>query len=385
MLNYKNINFEPLAAYLESLIEFGFPSYDCMVFQNHECIFSKKNGFSDIKNKIPISDSSLYYFYSLTKLLTSVSALQLVENGSLKLDDYVYKYIPSFKNQKIKINGNLIESTKQIKIINLLTMTSGVGYGYWDRTIKSYLKETGDSNTVNVVSAFGKSTLEFVPGEKWCYGFSMDIIAAIIEIVSGLSFPLYVKKYIFDPLEMNDSAFRIYDKTRLATLYEFDDEEKYLLDFDGIEFELGADYYSGGGGLISTTYDYAVFADALACDGESKNGYHLLKPESVKEMNKNHLDQNTLCYFRKFGDGQYIPYGYGFGVRTRMNKDNTSFGPIGEFGWGGASGSLVFIDPTRHLSLIYSQHCLNNHEERVLPRLRDSFFYSIECYENLNR
>ncbi len=385
MSKYSNVDFEKLNIYLNSLIDYGFPSFDCIVMHNHEMIYRNYKGFSDIEKKICISNDNLYYFYSLTKLITAVSALQLAEKGLLKLDDYVYKYIPTFFNQKVNIDGEIVDSPQQIKIIDLLTMTSGVGYGYWDKTIKNYLCETGDSSTYNVVSAFGKSVLEFIPGKKWCYGFSMDIVAAIIEYVSGLLFSDYVKKFIFDPLCMNDSSFRIDDISRLAKLYEFDDDNKCLFPVNQIEFDLGKNYCSGGGGLISSSWDYAKFADCLACNGIGINGDVILSSSSVKLMRSNALDADTLSYFRRFGDGQYTLYGYGLGVRTRMVNNNETHGPIGEFGWGGASGSLVFIDPNRNLSLLYSQHSLNNHEEITLPKLRDVFFECIEIFEADNR
>ena len=220
-----------------------------------------------------------------------------------------------------------------------------------------------------------QTILGFEPGTRFRYSLCHDVLGALIEIWSGMSLGEYMHKYIFAPLGMTDTFFGIpKDLKRLAQLYRFDEDRQVVLAKLEIPYQLTEAYESGGAGLTSTTADYAVFLDALACDGMSKTGYRILQPSSVALMSQNHLKGQALEDFHALHKG----YGYGFGVRTHMDSaESGSLSPIGEFGWDGAAGAFSLVDRENKLSVSYFQHV---HETGYAfqRRLRNALYQDLQ-------
>jgi len=315
-------------------------------------------GYRDLEAKLPMQKDTICRIYSMSKLITAVAALQLLEEGRFELDDPVAKYVPELKGLKVLKGGTaddprLADPVRPLTIKHLLTHTSGMIYA-----------DSGDSPVHQIAKKaklFEAATLkEFVeraarvplladPGETFNYGVSMDVLGYLVERVSGAPFDERLKKRIFDPLRMVDTTFEPPpgQRARVAKIYKIGAQGK--LEFaprDRLAFP------SGGGGLYSTIGDYARFAQMLVNGGEL-DGVRLLGRKTVELMMVNHLNglaRQTLPWSEAEG------FGLGGSVRIDLAKAS-ALGSIGEFGWAGAATTLVRIDPKeKTVALMYAQH-----------------------------
>ena len=360
------------------ILKYKTPGVDCIVYKNHEVLFRYYTGKSDLENNIAMNGNELYYIFSMTKMITCVCALQLLEQGKYKLNDPVYKYLPEFKQMRVssieknednsieiitgKTNGESIEKSgdsyakNPITIWNLFTMTAGLDYDLKSKALQKALSENKKS-TRELVYALSNTILEFEPGSRFKYSLCHDVLGALIEVWSNMSLGNYMKKNIFEPLGMNDTFFsnQLNDECleRMASRYVLNENKSVgRLPMECI-YTLSENYESGGAGLISSTYDYALFLDALANNGIGKNGNKILSEETLKLMHTCQLKGVPLEEFSNLRPG----YGYGLGVRTHIDKEKSgSLSPIGEFGWDGAAGALSIVDIKNNLSLTYFQH-----------------------------
>ena len=373
----KEMNFQKLKDTLDELVRVEHtPGVDCIVYKEHEQIFRYFTGYRDVENKIKTDGNELYLIFSMTKLITCIAALQLLEQGKYSLSDNISKFLPEFDKMKITKDalkdksdqiatgasaGEAIESVNdgyaenKITVEHLLTMTAGLDYNLQAEYIKKAV-DGGKTSTREIVGAISETVLGFEPGSRFRYSLCHDVLGALIEVWSGMKLGEYMKKHIFEPLNMNDTFFGVpEDGTRLSRM-----AARYKFNRDGIperlpfsnEFLLSSEYESGGAGLVSSTEDYAVLADAIANGGKAKNGVRILKEETVKLMASNHLTGQAYDDFERPRKG----YGYGFGVRVLLNPEiSESNAPAGEFGWDGAAGGIFMIDPVNKISLTYFQ------------------------------
>ena len=353
------MDFNKITGYLDSLVSDKIaPGTDCIITQNHNRIYRYYTGFSDIKNNVALNGNEQYIIFSMTKMVTCVCALQLLEKGKYKLDDPLSMYMPEFSEMRVK-NGKKRPSicNTQITIRHLFSMSAGFNYKIDEKCIVKAAKKK-NSNTRSIVSSFSKTVLDFEPGTHFQYSLCHDVLGALIEIWSGMKFSEYFEENISKPLGMKNTFFAGYHNENvenLAQVYKVNPHE----DFDDRPqwnpYILSDDYESGGAGLISNTEDYSLFLDALANDGAAANGNRILTKESVDMMKTNQLSGEQLEDFDKMRKG----YGYGLGVRTHMNPEKSgSLSPVGEFGWDGAAGAFSMVDPVNHISLTYFQHAL---------------------------
>ena len=192
---------EKLTTYLDSLIEKGIPSVDCIVFHDHKQIYRHMNGTVDIDRKKKVKADQLYLMFSMTKVQTMTAMMQLVEQGKLSLEDEVGKYLPVYRNLRVKDEEGLRDLTEPMRIWHLASMQSGLDYDLTRPGIVRVLEEKGqNANTRELVDSFVESPLEFVPGTHFHYSLSHDVIAAVIEAVSGMRFGEYLKKYLYGML-----------------------------------------------------------------------------------------------------------------------------------------------------------------------------------------
>ena len=393
------MTFERVRQVLDRFTQEGIPGVDCIITIDHTEVFRHFTGFSNRETGKKIDGNELYLIFSMTKMLTCTCVLQLYEQGKFQLDDPISQYLPAFSQmlltqQTMDVSAGAKVATGQsmgehtavtrdktaknpITVKHLLTMTAGLDYNLYAPGIRTAM-EAGKTTTQELVEAMAETVLGFEPGTRFRYSLCHDVLGALIEKWSGVSLGTYMHKHIFAPLRMTDSFFGIpkeeQRRSAVAQLYRFDEERKVQPTDLCNPYNLTDCYESGGAGLTSTTADYAVFLDALACDGMSKTGYRLLQPSSVALMSQNHLTGQALEDFHALHPG----YGYGFGVRTHMDKAvSGALSPLGEFGWDGAAGAFSLVDRENKLSISYFQHV---HETGYAfqRRLRNALYQDLQ-------
>lgn len=373
------MNFEKITEYLDSLEGRGIPSVDCMIYRNHELLYRHRNGTTDEKRKRKIDGSEVYLMFSMTKVQTMTAVLQLVEQGKLSLEDEVGKYLPVYRNLTVKKGDTVEPLTALLKLKHLVSMQSGLDYNLERPGIVRVLREKGrNANTQDIVNAFAESPLDFVPGEHFQYSLSHDVVAAVIEAVTGMTFGEYLKKNIWEPLGLKKTCFAKpmnEDVDGLAKQFICNEEGEIVPMEQSCCYQFTENYESGGAGLISCTEDYAVFADALACGGVSKDGVRILKPETVELMKTNLLCEASLQDLAN--NMGRVGYGYGCGVQIVLDPAKmNSTAPVGVFGWDGAAGPCITMETRSKTSLVYLQHVRNCGwaYSEIHPTLRDLVF-----------
>ncbi len=362
---------EDLASFLK---EKNIPSSDIIIYHGHKEVYRFMCGYKDSAKTIPLKGDELYYLYSATKVITCTAAMRLVERGIIGIDEPVSKYIPEYADiYTVNKDGKKIPCKETMTIRHLFAMRGGLTYNLNAPAIKEALAKTnGEAGTVELARAFVRDPLLFEPGTSYNYSLCHDVLAAIIEIASGKTFGQYLKDNIFDPLGMESTGFFPTDEQlkRFAAQYRLENGEYKEIPIDCV-YRLSKNYESGGAGLFSCVNDYVKFSDALANHGTAANGYQVLRPETVELMRANQLEGSL--------GGNKPGYGYAFGVRTLLDKAAAgSDAPIYcEFGWDGAAGTYVAIDPKNRITCVYAQHVLGHGwvYEDVHPVLRDTMYY----------
>ncbi|MGD0030998.1 serine hydrolase domain-containing protein [Paenibacillus illinoisensis] len=371
------MDFKPLASFIDRITSWRIPWAEVMVIHQNDTVFHYRNGYANLEEKTPINDGAIFNLYSMTKIMTCVAALQLVERGHMLLSDPVSDYLPEFAEMNVKKvmpNGEirLEKATRAITVRDLFTMTAGFSYDVGAPSIKEAVQSTdGKLPTREFAKALAKEPLLFEPGTHWNYSMCHDVLGALIEVVSGRRFGTYLQEEITGPLGMNDTSFDLNDEqqSRLIPQYAYNDELEKAIRMDGNGFRVGTELESGGAGLLSTVRDYALFLNALTGHGTSPEGVRILSQASVEIMRTDHLNKMTRPDYSWDHMGGY---GFGLGVRTHISKSESgSLSPHGEFGWSGAAGCMAIMDPDSGLTVMYAQHLLNSQEPYIQRRLRN--------------
>ena len=359
------------------------------IMKDDEVRFEGNFGFADIEKKVKMSsENTIFPIASMSKVITVAGIMQLYEQGLFKMWDPVSEYLPGFKNPKVakeKPDGSYeIEDAKgEVTMRQLFTMTSGVPYGWGDTAAgririekEKEWQESGKPmpGAVEYANLVGQLPLSFEPGERWMYGFSIDVLGAIVEVLSGKTLGEYLKENIFDPLGMQDTGFFVPPEKldRVATLYHINEglraEERWY-ETKKPEFE------SGGGGLYSCVHDYSRFAQMLL-HGGTLDGIRILGRKTVDLIATDHLTPE-----QRKGDSWDTQrgYGYGLGVRVMTNPELAGInGSVGEWGWDGAFGNWFCVDPKENLTCVYLTTNLPGDHYRFIPRLMASMYASLD-------
>ncbi|MBB6670409.1 serine hydrolase domain-containing protein [Cohnella nanjingensis] len=358
------MNFSRLTAYLDTFYsEKNIPGLGVAMYHRHQPVYEHYAGFSDVENQVPFGRDSIFRLYSATKVVTCTALLQLLEQGKYKLTDPLYAYIPEFEQMLVRHplsdgKEELIPARHPITIEHLFTMTAGIETIHTDAVRRTVAENGGEGPTLAVVKALAQEPLAFEPGSHFKYTVCHDVLGALLEVIAGQTFGQYLQEHLFDPLGMKDTSFRLRDESRFCKLYNRFNGQTHRAESIGETFALqpGRGYESGGGGLYSTVPDYMVFAEALCNDGLAPSGARILRPETVNAMRSDRLSPAARQDFARFGGGSKLGYSYGLGVRTLVNReDNNSLSQNGEFGWDGARGCYVVIDPESEVTLFYAQ------------------------------
>ena len=329
--------------------EIGLQYLDVACFQLHKEVFRYVSGERS-------SGKELLYMYSCGKPVTVVAALRLVEMGKILLDDPVFKYLPEIKNAFIlDEQGNKVRVGSKMTLLHLFTMTAGFTYDLLTSPIMELVALRKDATLRDFIPKFIETPLTFEPGQQFQYSLCHDILAAVVEVVSGKKFSEYVKEVIFDPLQMSNSRFDN-GECDVLDMYMATNEGNVKKINEGKILIPTPKYESGGAGLVSTVEDYIRFADALACGGVAANGYTLLSKQGLEMITTTQVE--SLSVENTFTCVQGNDYGYGLGMRVRQYATNWGL-PIGEFGWDGAAGSYVMVDPVREVSIFIGMHLRN--------------------------
>ncbi|MBQ8404630.1 MAG: beta-lactamase family protein [Clostridia bacterium] len=379
------MNFTPVKSVMDDITAWNIPGCDIAIMKDNELVFRYQAGYSDLENKIPVKGDELYYLFSATKPITGAAAVLLAEEGKMRFDDEVGKYITSFNNIMVNVdNGDgtftRVPAKRPVRIIDLLTMTAGLDYNLSSPELHDVMKSTeGRCPTFEVANMLGERGLFFHPGEKFSYSLCLDVIGAVIEVASGEKFGEYLKKRFFEPLGMGHTTFDVTPelKKQIAPLYIFDNEQKKpVIKKNGNIYILGDEFEGGGAGLVSCVEDYIKFTNMLTNLGKSADGTRIMSEESVNFMRKNQLTEEHMKMF--WSGWKYLTgFGYGCGVRTALVPElvNGHFS-AGEFGWCGAAGAMVIAAPAEGISVYYAQHMQNSFEWIVHPKLRKAIYDS---------
>lgn len=375
----KEIDLQKITEYLDSLVRSGVPSVDCIVMQDHKQVYRHTAGTADAARTQPVSQDQLYIMFSMTKVQTMTALMTLVEQGKVSLSDPVGKYLPAYNDLMVETPDGAVPAKTQLLIWHLVSMQSGLDYDLTRPGIVRVLKERGPKATTReIVDAFTESPLKFEPGSHFLYSLSHDVVAAVIEVASGMSFGEYLKKTIWEPIGMTNTFFAKPDNAglpRLAQQWICNERGEIVTMEQTCNYQLSEAYESGGAGLISCAEDYARLGDMLACGGTAANGAKILRPESVELIKKNLLGEASR---RDIATTMgRVGYGYGIGMQVLMEPAKIgSTSPAGVFGWDGAAGSCVTMDTASKTALVYIEHVRNHGYSygNIHPTLRDMVF-----------
>lgn len=341
---------------MDSMPDRGFPASELSVCLDGEIIYHRCAGYADSQKTREAEKTDLYWIYSATKVVTCIAAMRLVEEGKLSLTDPVSKYIPEYANLTVKnADGSISPAKTEMTILHLFTMSGGLTYNMQTPAILG--ATSTESDTLTIVKAFTLDPLAFEPGSKYLYSLCHDVLGAVCEVVTGMKLSEYFKDLIFDPLELADIGFRPTEeqKKRFSAMYTYNVGPSSATEIPcRNSMDVIKNYESGGGGLFSTVSDYQKIVATIAEGGKTKNGYQLLKPETIAMMQKNYLSDSQRSDFIKHSN-----FGYGWGLCGRVHmapKVSLSPSPIGEFGWDGAAGAFTMLDTENRLSLFFATH-----------------------------
>ena len=379
------MKFDRLRAFQDKLVADRIPGNDCIIMKDHKQIYRYMTGFADMENRREMSGDELYFFWSASKVITTSLALKLHEEGKFLMNDPLSEYMPEFKEMTVRkmIDGKeeIVPAEKQIKVGQLFNMTAGFDYNFATKHVAAVREETnGRCPTREIVRAIAKSPLQFEPGSIWSYSLCHDVLGGFVEVMAGKRLRDYANEVLFEPLGMSDTCYNFPSdekRERMAVQYTYrEDLGKCLPSNNVCAHILGPEYDSGGAGVISTCADYMKFADTIAGYGMSSNGYRYLSPATIDLWRTNTLNPTQM---EAYTWGHLVGYGYGYGVRTMMHPEYCgALSPVGEFGWGGAAGVWVILDPKNSMALVYTQHMLGNNEEWIAPRLRNIAYSCLE-------
>jgi CubicO group peptidase (beta-lactamase class C family) len=341
------------------------PGAVVLIQQHGRPVYLKCFGVRDVTIKVPMTPDTIFALHSMTKPITSLAAMMLIDAGKLALDDPVSKYIPAFANMQVGLEMThalgeptltLVPAARQVTIRDLLRHTSGISYGYiggpW--VLKVYAQAhlfEGKFDSSEFAERIAKLPLTRQPGTLWRYGHSTDVLGRVVEIVSGETLYRFMKQHILDPLGMTHTKFVLdtpEERTRMAEPLPSD---TVLVDAER-ERRAHPEWESGGGGLVSTIIDYARYAQMILNGGEL-DGKRYLSPGAFRDMTTDHVGPGSGVgrdYFYFPGDG--FGFGYGLAVRTDPGEAKPPPpGSLGELKWDSGSGTYFGVDPK--LDMIY--------------------------------
>lgn len=383
---------------LKHFTEIGPCGCALSVSHHGKVIHEQYIGRERLNEETPIQPSTMFRMYSCSKVITITAAMILYERGLLLLDDPVENYLPCYKNALYyDYNGSdftqVYPSPQKLTIRHLMTMTAGIPYGGANNLTQSNIASIGAAFPPHpmtlqefVQEKLSKVPLAFIPGSHWNYGYGIDVLGAIIEVISQKTLFEFMKEELFEPLDMPNTVFHLREEHwgRLAGIYTR--QSGQLVADTAFDYAMHKDYLfeSGGGGLVSTLEDMTHFAAMLSMGGTYQQR-KVLSPRTVRLIGSNHLRGVAMEDFQKVQRCVWpnmLGYGYGLGVRVMVDPaTGGSNGTVGEFGWSGSAGTWSLIDPENELAIVYLQQLMPasaNLQTYCHPRLRNAVYSQLD-------
>jgi CubicO group peptidase (beta-lactamase class C family) len=339
------------------------PGAVLLVARHGKVAYFEAAGVLDPGTKAPMTTDAIFRIYSMSKPITSVSAMTLFEEGKIALSDPVSKYIPAFKNMKVIVTKTdasgaktteLVDATRQMTVEDLMRHTSGITYGFFGAGPgkKAYNDAgvlAGDYTNAEFAERIAKLPLSYQPGTTWDYSHSTDILGRIVEVASGKTLYEIDKTRILDPLGMSDTNFYVTDAAKQSRIAEPFPNDRTI----GVGAAVGdprveGKWQSGGGGMMSTATDYSRFLQMML-NGGVLNGKRILTAKTVAMMTSDHTEGITPGPYYLPGAG--YGFGLGFAVRRAAGKEGESL--VGEYNWNGVAGTNFWVDPKQDMFVVF--------------------------------
>jgi CubicO group peptidase (beta-lactamase class C family) len=379
-------------AYLKNEIaENKIPGAIMMIARNGKTAYFNSFGVRDPGTKEPMTPDTIFRIYSMSKPITTVAAMMLVEEGRLQLDEPLSKYIPAFADVKVGVERkgedgvtglDLVPARRPITIQDLMRHTSGLTYGFFGEGAvkKLYVGANlgeGDPDNAQFADRLAKLPLAYQPGSTWDYSQSTDILGRVIEVVSGKSLLQFEKERLLDPLGMTNTSFYVTDAARQSLVAEPFPNDRRI----GSGSEMGnprvvRKFESGGGGMVSTIGDYSRFA-AMLLNGGTLDGKRYLSPKTIAYMGSNHVGPGSgVSPGPYYLPGPGFGFGLGFAVRTEAGVSPVE-GSVGEMNWSGAGGTTFWVDPKENMFVVFMAQTIQ-HRGRLRVALKNIVYGAFE-------
>ncbi|MDA3028746.1 MAG: serine hydrolase [Actinomycetota bacterium] len=370
--------------------------WQVMVQRHGELAHHSTSGMRDLEAGLPFADDTIVRLYSMTKPITSVAAMMLVEEGLIQLKDPVSAYIPSFAETRVYRSGSIQKpvtepQTEHMQIWHLLTHMSGLTYGFHnthavDAMYRAAGFEWGQPEDLDLAACcerWASLPLVFQPGTEWNYGISTDVLGRVVEVVAGCDLETFFRSRILDPLGMADTTFHLPDSSadRLAALYVPNPADgRAMRAPDFLVRPLRPLMLSGGGGLYGTAADYLRFASMLL-GGGALDGERILGRHTVDYMGSNHLpggvDLETIGR-PLFAESTFTGMGFGLGFSVVLDPaENKVPSSAGEMAWGGAASTAFWVDPVEDLAVIFLTQLMPSSTHPIRPQLKQLVYQAL--------
>ena len=364
------------------------PGAVVIVARDGKVAYQESIGKLDPQKGTPMTSDAIFRIYSMTKPITTVAAMILVEEGRLTLDAPVSRFIPEFAKMQVGVEKTdaagaktleLVPARRAITVQDLMRHSSGLTYGFFGNSLvkKAYndarIDAGGDTTNEEFVKKIATMPLHYQPGSTWDYSYSTDVLGRVVEVVAGKSLFAFMKERILDPLSMKDTSFYVPEPARQARLAEPFTEDRTI--GEGVGFNdprVVKTAEPGGQGMVSTAADYARFLQMLL-NGGTLDGRRLLSPATVTYMTSDHLAGIGL-------GSAYLPgNGYGFGLGFQVRRENGQApipGTAGDYAWGGAGGTAFWIDPKQDMYVVFMMQSPKN-RAAIRNKLRSLVYAAI--------
>jgi CubicO group peptidase (beta-lactamase class C family) len=374
------------------------------VYRKGHLVHTGMCGHMDLERGKPMREDAIFRIYSMSKPITAVALMMLVEEGLISLDDAVHSHIPAWKDLAVYASGvpSLLADAppsfmttpvgRPMKVVDLATHTSGLTYGFMMRSAVDAAYRTArvtDRQTPaglqGMVDQLARIPLDFSPGTAWNYSVAIDVLGYLVEKLSGMSFGEFLRTRLFEPLGMNDTAFHVpSDKVeRFSSCYQPEGTESGLkLQDDAREstYATPPKLESGGGGLVSTGHDYLRFCQMML-NGGTLDGVQILSPKTVALFSLNYLPDGRevadMSLPGMFSESGYAGVGFSLGCGVNINVAKTCLpGTLGEYFWGGAAATAFWIDPREELTVVFMTQVIGSPARLTLRRDLRTLVYS---------
>ena len=360
------------------------------VHRHGELAFAASLGMADRERGVPIADDTIFRIYSMTKPLTSLAFMMLVEEGRVALDDPVHRWIPAWQGLGVFAAGTrttgfaTTPTAGPMRMVDLLRHTAGLTYGFQNRTnvdaayrqLKiGEIEKAGDLDSM--IADLARLPLEFSPGQAWNYSVATDVIGYLVGLIAGEPFEDFLQRRVLGPLGMVDTGFHVSagQTDRFAACYTPNTDGGLDLQDDpqASSFTVAPAFVSGGGGLVSTTADYVRFAQAML-SGAIPGGERLISRKTLALMTANHLPGGVdlpAVSRSLFSEAAYDGVGFGLGFAVTTDPAKTLMpGSKGEYFWGGAASTFFWVDPVEQLTCVFMTQLLPSSTYPVRRELR---------------